>query len=54
MRNLGVAAIIAGILLIILTVGGVIGQGNMRSGLLAAAVMIIVGVFLYRRKPSQP
>jgi len=54
MRNVGVAAIIVGILAIILIVARVIGQGSMRTSLLAAIVMIVVGVFLYRRKPSKP
>jgi hypothetical protein len=54
MRNVGVAAIIVGILAIILIVAGVIGQGSMRTSLLAAIVMIVVGVFLYGGSSSKP
>ncbi len=54
MRNLGVAAIIVGILLIILTLAEVVAQGNMRIGLLASVIMIVAGVFLYRRSPRRP
>jgi len=54
MRNVGIAAIILGIVLILLTMAGVLGQGGIRTSLVAAVVVILVGVFLYRRKPSQP
>ncbi len=51
MRNVGLAAIIVGILVIILSLAGVVAQGNVRVGLLAAVIMIAIGWFLYRRKP---
>jgi hypothetical protein len=53
MRNLGVAAIIVGVLLIILTLGGVVGQANMRPGLAASVILIVAGWFLYKRNPSR-
>ena len=53
MRNVGVVAIIVGILLIILSLGGVLGQGSMKTGLFASIVMIIAGWLLYRRKPGR-
>ena len=53
MRNIGVAAIIVGILMIILSVAGVVGQGSMRTGLLASIIMIVAGVYLYRRTPPR-
>ena len=54
MRNLGVAVIIIGILLIILTLGGVVGHGNVKAPLAASVIMIVAGWFLYRRNPSRP
>ncbi len=52
MRNLGVAAIIVGILLIILSLGGVLGEG--RTGLFASVALIVAGWLLFRRKPGRP
>ena len=52
MRNVGVAAIILGILLVILTLAGVLS--HMRSGLAASVILVVAGWFLYRRNPSRP
>lgn len=48
MKNVGVVAIIVGILLIILNLAGLVGAGS-RTPLLAAIVVLMVGLFLYRR-----
>lgn len=53
MRNLGVAAIIVGILLIILNVGGVIGQGGTKTTLFASIALIVAGWLLFRRGPGR-
>jgi hypothetical protein len=53
MKNLGIAAIVAGILVMILGFAGVLGQGgNLRAVMVGAVILLIVGFFLYRRGPS--
>jgi len=53
MKNIGIAAIVAGILAIILGLAGVLGQGgNLRTVMIGAVVLLIVGFFLYRRGQS--
>jgi len=53
MKNIGIAAIIVGILVIILGLAGVLGQeGNLRTVMIGAVVLLIVGFFLYRRGQS--
>lgn len=53
MKNIGIAAIVAGILVIILGLAGVIGQGgNLRTVMFGAVILLVVGFFLYRRGQS--
>jgi hypothetical protein len=53
MKNIGIAAIAAGILVIILGLAGVLGQeGNLRTVMVAAVILLAVGFFLYRRGQS--
>jgi hypothetical protein len=53
MKNIGIAAIVVGILVIILGLFGVLGQGgNLRSVMVGAVLLLIVGFFLYRRGQS--
>jgi hypothetical protein len=50
MKNIGITAIVAGILVIILGLAGVLGQGgNLRAVMVAAVVLLVVGFLLYRR-----
>jgi hypothetical protein len=50
MKNIGILAIIAGILVIILGLAGVLGQeGNLRTVMIGAIVLLAVGFLLYRR-----
>jgi hypothetical protein len=50
MKNLGIVAIFAGILVIILALVGVVGQGGAgRSVIVAAIILLLGGYFLYRR-----
>lgn len=50
MKNIGMAAILAGILVIILGLAGVLGQGgNLRGVMVGAVILLAVGFFLYRR-----
>jgi uncharacterized membrane protein YjjP (DUF1212 family) len=50
MKNIGIVAIIAGILVIILGLAGVLGQeGNLRTVMIAAVILLVAGFFLYRR-----
>jgi hypothetical protein len=52
MKNIGVIAILAGIVAILLTLAGVIGQGGTgRSVMIGAIVLLAVGVLLYKRSP---
>jgi len=53
MKNIGITAIIVGILVIILGLAGVLGQGgNLRTVMIGAVILLIVGFFLYRRGQS--
>ena len=53
MKNIGIAAIVAGILVIILGLVGVIGQGgNLRTVMVGAVILLAVGFLLYRRGQS--
>ena len=50
MKNVGVTAIIAGVVVIVLGFAGVIGQGgNPRTVMVAAVILLAVGFLLYRR-----
>jgi hypothetical protein len=50
MKNIGIVAIVAGILVIILGLAGVLGQGgNLRAVMIAAVILLAGGFFLYRR-----
>jgi len=50
MKNLGIVAIFAGILVIILALVGVVGQGGAeRSVIVAAIILLLGGYFLYKR-----
>ncbi|MGH7365118.1 MAG: hypothetical protein ACREK9_01795 [Candidatus Rokuibacteriota bacterium] len=53
MKNIGITAIVAGILVIILGLAGVLGQeGNFRTVMVGAVILLVVGFFLYRRGQS--
>ncbi len=50
MKNIGIAAIGVGILVIVLSLGGIIGQGdNLRMVMVGAVILLAVGFLLYRR-----
>jgi hypothetical protein len=50
MKNIGIAAIVAGIVVIILGLAGIIGQaGNFRTVMVGAVILLAVGFLLYRR-----
>ncbi len=50
MKNIGIIAILAGIAVIILGLAGVLGQnGNLRTVMVAAVILVAVGGLLYRR-----
>ena len=50
MKNVGIAAIVAGILVIVLGLVGVIGrEGNLRPVMVGAVILLAVGFLLYRR-----
>ena len=50
MKNIGIIAILAGIVAILLALVGVIGQGGTgRSVMIGAIVLLAVGVLLYKR-----
>ena len=53
MRNLGIAAIIVGVLIVILSLAGVTGAEHTRTSVFAAVVLIAAGIVLYRRKPNR-
>ena len=53
MKTFGVIAIIVGVLLIILSLGGFIGPASFKPGLAAAVLLIVGGWFIYRRHPSR-
>ena len=54
MKNLGIVAILAGVVVIILALAGVIGQSAARPVMIAAVIMLAAGYFLYKRsrRPS--
>jgi len=54
MKNLGIVAIFAGILVIILALVGVVGQGAGRAVMVAAIILLVAGYLLYKRgqRPS--
>ena len=54
MKNLGIVAIFAGILVIILALVGVVGQGAGRVVMVAAIILLIAGYLLYRRGQRPP
>jgi hypothetical protein len=50
MKNVGTAVIVAGILVIILGLAGIIGQaGNFRAVMVGAVILVAIGFLLYRR-----
>jgi hypothetical protein len=50
MKNIGILAIVAGILVIVLSLAGILGQdGNFRTVMIGAIVLLAVGFLLYRR-----
>jgi hypothetical protein len=55
MRNIGITAIGVGILVIVLGLGGIIGQGdNFRTVMVGAVVLLALGFLLYRRGHGGP
>jgi len=53
MKNIGITAIVAGILVIILGLAGVLGQGgNLRTVMVAVVILLVAGFLLYRRGQS--
>lgn len=54
MRNVGIVAIFAGILVIVLALAGVVGQGAGRAVMVAALILLVVGYFLYKRGQRPP
>ena len=53
MKNIGIIAIVAGVLVIILGLAGVLGQGgNVRTVMVGAVILLAVGFLLYRRGQS--
>ena len=50
MKHIGIIAIVAGILVMILGLTGVLGQGgDLRTVMVSAVVVLAVGFLLYRR-----
>lgn len=54
MKNVGIAAILLGIVVSILALSGVLGGASPRTTLLAAVVILAAGLFLYRRGVRRP
>jgi len=55
MKNVGIIAILAGIVVIILALVGVVGQGGAgRAVMVGAVILLVVGYLLYKRgqRPS--
>jgi len=53
MKKIGIIAIVAGVLVIILGLAGVLGQGgNLRTVMIAAVILLAAGFLLYRRGQS--
>ena len=54
MKNIGIAAIVVGVLVFVLAVNGVLGEGgNLGTVRFAAIVIVAIGFLLYRRGKSQ-
>ena len=54
MKSIGIVAIVAGIVVIILALAGVLGQaGNFRTVMIGTVVLLAVGFLLYRRGQSR-
>jgi hypothetical protein len=54
MKNIGIIAIVVGILVMILGLTGVLGQGgDLRTVMVSAVVLLAVGFLLYRRGQSR-
>jgi hypothetical protein len=54
MKNVGIAAIVVGIVVCVLGTAGVIGEsGNLRTVTVGAIILLAVGFLLYRRGKSQ-
>jgi len=54
MKNIGIIAIVIGILVMILGLTGVLGQGgDLRTVMVSAVVLLAVGFLLYRRGQSR-
>jgi uncharacterized membrane protein YjjP (DUF1212 family) len=50
MKNIGIIAILAGIVVIILALAGVVGQGGSgRTVIVGAIVLLVAGYLLYKR-----
>ena len=50
MKNIGLAAIVAGILVLVLGLAGMLGQGgNIRAVMVGAVILLAAGFLLYRR-----
>lgn len=50
MKNIGVIAILAGIVVIILALVGVVGQGGAgRTVMIGAVILLVIGYLLYKR-----
>jgi hypothetical protein len=50
MKNIGITGIVAGILVLVLALAGVLGQGgNLRTVMVGAVILLAVGFLLYRR-----
>jgi hypothetical protein len=54
MKALGIVAIFAGILVIILALAGVIGPGAGRAVIVAAIILLAAGYFLYKQGLRPP
>ena len=53
MKSIGIIAIVAGVLVIILGLAGVLGQGgHLRTVMIAAVILLAAGFLLYRRGQS--
>ena len=50
MKNIGIMAIVAGVVVIVLGLVGVLGQaGDLRTVMVGAVILLAVGFLLYRR-----
>ena len=50
MKNIGIIAILAGIVVIILALAGVVGQGGSgRTVIVGAMILLVAGYLLYKR-----